>query len=70
MNACEHNSSIVVYEGYSCPFCELIEEYEDKRGDLQGKVSELETECSRLQDIVDRLEETAPEHVAVAKLRQ
>jgi len=49
LNTCEHDNSVVVYEGVICPVCEM----DDVIRELESDVNELEEENQELREKVN-----------------
>lgn len=52
MELCEENHDAIVFEGKSCPLCEVIDENEglhESIENLEGKVAELQEEIDEHQ---------------------
>ena len=44
MDICKSGHDEIVYDGWSCPMCKMIDEKDEEIGKFEEKVSELETE--------------------------
>jgi hypothetical protein len=59
MNVCEnHNKMVVVYDGYSCPVCDLTEELNLTKSEANRMGYENDNLCDKifeLEQVVDEL---------------
>ena len=56
MNLCSHDHDEICFEGSRCPLCSLIEEKDQKIGELNGQISDLQDGILRLKRERDNLE--------------
>ena len=44
MEKCSSGHEEIIYDGWGCPMCKMIEETDEEIGKFEDKISELETE--------------------------
>ena len=67
MNLCNKNHDEVCYEGWTCPLCETIAEYENTVEKLQGQIESLNVDVQSLTDDLNGRKEALVEVLEAAQ---